>query len=40
MYDYQWDNKTRGYKLKKQTEKFVAAELRPVFCARVKAFRF
>lgn len=31
MYSYEWDTKTRGYKLTTQTGKFVASEVRPVF---------
>lgn len=31
MYSYEWDKKTRGYKLTTQTGKFVASEVRPVF---------
>lgn len=31
MYSYEWDRKTKGYKLTTQTGKFVASEIRPVF---------
>lgn len=31
MYSYEWDKKTRGYRLTTQTGKFVASEIRPVF---------
>jgi len=31
MYSYEWDQRTRGYRLTTQTGKFVASEIRPVF---------
>lgn len=31
MYSYEWDKKTRGYRLTIQTGNFVASEIRPVF---------
>ncbi len=31
MYSYEWDQRTRGYRLTTQTGKFVACEIRPVF---------
>lgn len=31
MYSYEWDRRTRGYRLTTQTGKFVASEIRPVF---------
>lgn len=31
MYSYEWDKRTRGYRLTTQTGKFVASEIRPVF---------
>jgi 3'-phosphoadenosine 5'-phosphosulfate sulfotransferase (PAPS reductase)/FAD synthetase/NAD-dependent dihydropyrimidine dehydrogenase PreA subunit len=31
MYSYEWDKRTRGYRLTAQTGKFVASEIRPVF---------
>ena len=31
MYSYEWDKRTGGYRLKTQTGKFVASEIRPVF---------
>ena len=31
MYSYEWDKRTRGYRLTTQTRKFVASEIRPVF---------
>lgn len=31
MYHYEWDRKTRGYKLTTRQGKFVAAEIRPVY---------
>lgn len=31
MYSYDWDQRTRGYRLTSQTGKFVASEIRPVF---------
>ena len=31
MYSYEWDQRTCGYRLKTQTGKFVASEIRPVF---------
>ncbi len=31
MYSYEWDKRTRGYRLTTRTGKFVASEIRPVF---------
>lgn len=31
MYSYEWDHRTRGYRLTTQSGKFVASEIRPVF---------
>ena len=31
MYSFEWDKRTRGYRLTTQTGKFVASEIRPVF---------
>lgn len=31
MYSFEWDQRTRGYRLTTQTGKFVASEIRPVF---------
>lgn len=31
LYSYEWDKRTRGYRLTTQTGKFVASEIRPVF---------
>jgi phosphoadenosine phosphosulfate reductase len=31
MYSYEWDQRTRGYRLTTQNGKFVASEIRPVF---------
>ena len=38
MYSYEWDKKTRGYKLTTQTGKFVASEIRPVFADELSLF--
>lgn len=38
MYSYEWDKRTRGYKLTTQTGKFVASEIRPVFADELSFF--
>ena len=40
MYSYEWDKKTRGYKLTTQTGKFVACEIRPVFAEELLLLGF
>lgn len=40
MYSYEWDKKTRGYKLTTQTGKFVASEIRPVFAEELLLLGF
>ena len=40
MYHYEWDRKTRGYKLTTRQGKFVAAEIRPVFAEELKLIGF
>lgn len=36
MYSFEWDKRTRGYRLTTQTGKFVASEIRPVFAEELK----
>lgn len=40
MYSYEWDKKTRGYRLTTQTGKFVASEIRPVFAEELLLLGF
>jgi 3'-phosphoadenosine 5'-phosphosulfate sulfotransferase (PAPS reductase)/FAD synthetase len=40
MYGYEWDSRTRGYRLTTQTGKFVANELRPVFAEELQLIGF
>lgn len=40
MYNYEWDKKTRGYKLTTQNSKFVASEIRPVFAEELNLLGF
>lgn len=40
MYEYEWDAKTRGYKLTKQAGKFVASEIRPVYAQELNILGF
>lgn len=36
MYSFEWDKRTRGYRLTTQTGKFIASEIRPVFAEELK----
>jgi 3'-phosphoadenosine 5'-phosphosulfate sulfotransferase (PAPS reductase)/FAD synthetase/NAD-dependent dihydropyrimidine dehydrogenase PreA subunit len=40
MYSYEWDQRTRGYRLTTQTGKFVASEIRPVFAEELSLAGF
>jgi len=40
MYSYEWDRKTRGFKLTTKTGKFVASEIRPVFAEELLLLGF
>lgn len=40
MYEYEWDVKTRGYRLTKQAGKFVAVEIRPVYAQELNLLGF
>lgn len=40
MYSYEWDRKTRGYKLTTKSGKFVASEIRPVFAEELLLLGF
>lgn len=40
MYSYEWDHRTRGYRLTTQTGKFVASEIRPVFAEELALVGF
>ena len=36
MYSYEWDKRTRGYRLTTQAGKFVAQEIRPVYAEELE----
>lgn len=40
MYSFEWDKRTRGYRLTTQTGKFVASEIRPVFAEELNLAGF
>lgn len=40
MYHYEWDRRTRGYKLTTQQGKFVATEIRPVYAEELNLIGF
>lgn len=40
MYSYEWDKRTRGYRLTTQAEKFVAQEVRPVYAEELGLLGF
>ena len=40
MYSYEWDRKTRGYKLTTKAGRFVASEIRPVFAEELLLLGF
>ena len=40
MYHYEWDRKTRGYKLTTRQGKFVATEVRPVYVEELELLGF
>ena len=40
MYNYEWDKKTRGYKLTTRQGKFIAAEIRPVYAEELNLIGF
>ena len=40
MYNYEWDKRTRGYRLTTQNEKYVATEIRPVYAEELQLLGF